>query len=188
MRSPNHTVFFTVFCLLSVCLSAQKQALSALPVHVYLTSEKTLLESASASKEHRILTAALKAADLDCILDEQGPFTIFAPSDTAFSKLSEEKIDELLRPENKKALKSLLTYHIVAGEISASKILLALCRGEGKATFTTVQGKKLFATIKGSDIILMDAFGNRATITKADSKQRNGFIHVIDNVIVPAKI
>ncbi|MBC29329.1 MAG: beta-Ig-H3/fasciclin [Muricauda sp.] len=188
MRSPHLTVFLTVFCLLTLCVTAQKPVLSAIPAHVYLTSEKTLLESASSSKEHRILTAALKAADLDCVLDGQGPFTIFAPSDKAFSKLSEEKIDELLRPENKKALKALLTYHIVAGEISASKILLALCRGEGRATFTTVQGKKLFATIKGSDIVLIDAFGNRATITKADSKQQNGIIHVIDNVVVPTKI
>ena len=71
---------------------------------------------------------------------------------------------------------------------SASKILKALCRGNGVATFTTLQGTKITATMDGVDIVLTDGFGNSAKITKADSKQCNGVIHVIDSVITPGKI
>ncbi|UJH67557.1 fasciclin domain-containing protein [Allomuricauda sp. SCSIO 65647] len=174
--------------LLPSSLFSQVKSLSSVAVPVYTFNEKSISETTLGSEDHRVLAAALKAADLEEILHSQGPFTLFAPSDEAFTCLPEDKMEHLLKSEDKKALRSLLKYHIVAGEISASKILLSLCRGEGEASFTTVQGKKIFATIEGSDIILTDEFGNRAQIVKADSQQRNGVIHVIDNVIVPVKI
>ncbi len=174
--------------LLPISLFSQVKSLSSVTVPAYTFNEKSISETTLDSKDHRVLAAALKAADLEEILHRQGPFTLFAPSDEAFSCLSGNKMEHLLKSEDKKVLRSLLKYHIVAGEISASKILRSLCRGEGEASFTTVQGKKIFAAIEGSDIILTDEFGNRAQIIKADSQQRNGVIHVIDNVIVPVKI
>lgn len=130
----------------------------------------------------------MRATELDDILGFDGPYTVFAPSDGAFEKFSTIEIAELLKPENKKKLHELVTYHIVAGKLSASKILKAMCRGNGKATFTTVQGQEITATMNGIDIVLTDCLGNQAKITLADSDQCNGVIHEIDSVILPRKI
>jgi uncharacterized surface protein with fasciclin (FAS1) repeats len=148
----------------------------------------TIIESTEGSLNHKTLFAAVRAADLEEILDSEGPFTVFAPSDVAFKKLSSEKVSTLLKPENKKELYSVVTYHIVAGNFTASKILKAMCRGAGKATFTTVQGDEITATMDGIDIVLTDFYGNTARITTADANQRNGVIHVIDSVIMPKQM
>lgn len=132
--------------------------------------------------------AAVKATNMESILDQSGPFTIFAPSDKAFEKFSNAKIEELINSKDKTALKSLLTYHIVAGKLSASKILRAMCKGSGKASFTTIQGKKLVAHMEGYDIVLTDHLGNTARITVADVHQKNGVIHEIDSVILPSQM
>lgn len=150
--------------------------------------EKSIAESAASSENFKTLLAAFHAADLQDLLDRDGPFTVFAPSDLAFSKLTEEKIAQLLLPENKRELFSLLTYHIVAGNFTASKILQALSQGNGKTSFTTIQGTEIMASMNGINIILTDTFGNSATITTADSNQCNGVIHEIDRVILPNKI
>ncbi len=147
--------------------------------------KKTIIRSTEESQSHKMLHAAVKAADLEEILAGDGPFTVFAPSDGAFKKMSSDKITELLRPENKKALQSFVTYHIVAGNLTASKILKAMCRGKGTASLTTVQGNELLVTMDGLDIVLTDCFGNIARITSADFNQSNGVIHVIDSVILP---
>ncbi|HUH46439.1 MAG TPA: fasciclin domain-containing protein, partial [Arenibacter sp.] len=118
-------------------------------------------------------------------LNEDGPFTIFAPSDRAFKKLSNDRIAALFLPENKKELLALLTYHMVAGNLTASKMLIAMSRGNGKASFTTVQGNKIFASMEGTDIVISDNFGNSAKIVAADFNQCNGVIHEIDSVILP---
>ena len=147
--------------------------------------KKTIFTSTQESADYTLLTSALEATELDMLLDSDAPFTIFAPSDQAFDKLPDEEVSQLMRPENKSKLREMLTYFMVAGSLSASKILNAMIRGDGMATFTTVQGKKIRATIEGVDIILTDDLGNKARITTADSDQCNGIIHTIDSVILP---
>jgi uncharacterized surface protein with fasciclin (FAS1) repeats len=147
--------------------------------------KKTIYTSTLEAGNYTTLISALQATDLDLTLDGDASFTIFAPSDRAFRKLSDETMKHLLLPENKKELKEMVTYFMVAGSLSASKILNALVRGNGKTTFTTVQGKKIRASIDGIDIILTDGLGNKAKITVADSDQCNGIIHTIDSVILP---
>jgi uncharacterized surface protein with fasciclin (FAS1) repeats len=151
----------------------------------YSDFKKTIYTSTLEAGNYTTLIAALKATDLDLLLDGDAPFTIFAPSDRAFGKLSADSMAHLLRPENKKELREMVTYFMVAGSLSASKILSALVQGNGKATFTTVQGKKIKASIDGIDIILTDGLGNKARITVADSDQCNGIIHTIDSVLLP---
>lgn len=153
-----------------------------------LDPEKSIVNTTEDSGNHNTLLAAMKTVDLEEILDGDGSFTVFAPSDNAFKKLSKDKMAFLLDPENKKELHSVLTYHIVAGKLTASKILRAMCRGSGTATFTTVQGNKIIATMSGIDIVLTDNFGNTAKITIADANYCNGVIHEIDSVILPKKI
>lgn len=148
----------------------------------------SIISNTERSENHKTLLAAMRAAELDEILGFDGPFTVFAPSDLAFEKLPNRTVAELLDPSNKKEVQALITYHIIAGNFSASKILKAMCRGAGKATFTTVQGDELTATMEGVDIVLTDNYGNKAKITMADANQCNGVIHGIDTVIRPSKL
>lgn len=137
------------------------------------------------SIDYQTLMQAFQDTELQEILESRGPFTVFAPSDAAFEKMESDGMDELLKPENRSDLRAVLTYHIVAGELTASRILQALCRGEGAARFTTVQGEELLATLEGSDIILTDCSGNQARIVNADFGQKNLVFHEIDAVILP---
>lgn len=148
---------------------------------------KSIVQNTEDSGNHKVLLAAMKATDMADILDKDGPFTVFAPSDLAFDKFTSSEISVLLMPENKNKLRSLLTYHIVAGNFTAAKLLQAMSRGKGSTTLTTVQGNKITATMSGIEIVLTDSFGNTARITTADASQCNGVIHVIDSVILPQK-
>ena len=150
--------------------------------------ENSIIHSTASSEDHEVLYEVAKATDLNWILDNEGPFTMFAPVDKAFEKLTKLGFQRLLKPENKKELAEVLSHHIVAGEFSASKILQALCRGEGSTTFTTILGEELTATMDGTDIVLADSLGNKARILKADFNQCNGVVHVIDTVFLPTKL
>lgn len=152
------------------------------------TTGNSISRSTQVSRNHRTLYAAVRATDLLETLDREGPFTVFAPSDLAFEKLSIERVTTLMRPENKKELLAVVTGHIVAGNFSAARILKAMCQGAGKARFTTIKGEDLTATMDGIDIVLTDSNGNKARITTADAIQRNGVIHVIDSVFMPWRI
>lgn len=186
MKRPPSLAYITlVIAMFTSLVLAQTKQLTILSSPLYVVHEKSIMETTDASENHKILVSALKATDLEDVLGESGPFTFFAPDDSAFARFSKEEMKSLFEEENKHRLKSLLMYHLVAGNISASKILKALCQGAGRATFTTLQGTKIGATIKGSDIILTDAFGHAAKITTADVAQSNGVIHEIDSVILP---
>ena len=175
---------FLTLLLGSAWLSAQQMS-SGNETAYY---ENSIIHSTRNSTKHTTLSSAIIAAELDEVLNSDGPFTVFAPSDDAFNKLNRDEIKALFLPVNKEKLQSLLSYHMIAGHLSASKILRAMCRGEGVATFTTVQGKKLTATMEGIDIVLQDDFGNKARIMVADENRCNGVIHVIDSVVLPKKL
>ena len=134
---------------------------------------------------YQTLLKALEVANLEETLQQSGPFTVFAPSDAAFRQIDAAEFATLLQPEHQNQLRSLLTYHIVAGKITASGILKALSRGKGSTRFTTVQGEELLATLEGSDIILTDCSGNQARIVDADVDRDNLVFHQIDRVILP---
>ncbi|WP_405414392.1 fasciclin domain-containing protein [Maribacter sp. Asnod1-A12] len=153
-----------------------------------ITDEKSILERTETFANHSLLLNALRATNLDKVLNYNGEFTVFAPSNRAFQKLSQTTIDKLYNPENKRILTAMLSYHIVADKLSASSILKAMCRGNGIAKFTTIQGEEITATMHGIDIVLTDKSGNSATIIAADSIQSNGIIHEIDAVFVPEKM
>lgn len=145
---------------------------------------KTVVENAIASKDHTTLVAAIKAADLVTTLSGVGPFTVFAPTNKAFEKLPKGTLDMLLKPENKDKLSSILTYHVVAGNLNSTAIITAIKAGKGSATLTTVQGGKLVGTIVGKDVILTDEKGNKSKVTTVDILSSNGVIHVTDAVVM----
>jgi uncharacterized surface protein with fasciclin (FAS1) repeats len=135
---------------------------------------------------YQTLAKAIALSDFQHMLEASGPFTVFAPSDTAFQKLESSGASGLLDPENRRQLKTLVGYHIVAGELTASRILRALSRGSGSAVFTTVQGEPLLATLEGTDIVLTDCSGREARIVHADRAVENLVFHGIDAVVSPA--
>jgi uncharacterized surface protein with fasciclin (FAS1) repeats len=146
---------------------------------------KNIVENAVNSKDHTTLVAAVKAADLVETLKSDGPFTVFAPVNTAFDKLPAGTVETLLKPENKSKLSGILTYHVVAGKWDAKSIAKLIKDGNGTAEVTTVAGGKLWIMMKGNDVVLKDESGGMAKVTIKDVNQKNGVIHVIDSVLLP---
>jgi uncharacterized surface protein with fasciclin (FAS1) repeats len=146
---------------------------------------KNIVENAVNSKDHTTLVAAVKAAGLVETLSGPGPFTVFAPTNAAFSKLPAGTVETLVKPENKETLTSILTYHVVAGKMTSVDIAKAIKAGRGKAMLTTVNGANLTASMMGKRIMLTDAKGGMSHITIANVIQSNGVIHVVDTVVLP---
>ncbi len=158
---------------------------SVFALNVSAQSTKDIVAVASASPDHTTLVAAIKAAGLVQTLQGKGPFTVFAPTNAAFDKLPAGTVATLLQPENKAKLTSILTYHVVAGNLDAKAVMAAIKKGGGKAVLTTVEGGKLTASIENGKVILTDASGGTATVVTTDLKASNGVIHVIDAVLMP---
>src|ERR1022692_4288083 len=147
---------------------------------------KNIVENAVNSKDHTILVAAVKAAGLVDTLEGAGPFTVFAPTNEAFAKLPAGTVDTLVKPENKATLVKILTYHVVAGRLSAHDLMEKIKAGNGTAELTTVEGGKLWVMLHdGKHIELKDEKGGTAMVTIANVFQSNGVIHVIDSVVIP---
>jgi uncharacterized surface protein with fasciclin (FAS1) repeats len=146
---------------------------------------KNIIENAVNSKDHTTLVAAVKAAGLVETLQGAGPFTVFAPTNAAFGKLPAGTVETLVKPENKKTLTTILTYHVVAGKMDAKAIAAAIKEGNGTATLKTVSGGTLKAMMKGNKLILTDEKGGMSTVTIKNVYQSNGVIHVVDTVLMP---
>ena len=118
-------------------------------------------------------------------LKSKGPFTVFAPVNEAFAKLPAGTVETLLLPENKAKLSSILTYHVVSGNLTATDVLAAIKKGKGKVVLTTVNGAKLTASLVKGKVTITDENGGKSTVTTTDLKASNGVIHVIDTVLLP---
>jgi uncharacterized surface protein with fasciclin (FAS1) repeats len=146
---------------------------------------KNIVENAVNSKDHTTLVTAVKAAGLVEVLQSEGPFTVFAPTNAAFDKLPEGTVATLVKPENKEQLQTILKYHVVSGKWNAKAIAKLIKKGDGKAMIKTVSGGTLTAWTKGNDVYVTDENGNSAKVTIADVNQSNGVIHVVDTVLLP---
>ena len=168
--------------LSAVALTASAQVMvGGAPMY----SSKDIIDNAVNSKDHTTLVAAVKAAGLVDTLKGKGPFTVFAPVNSAFAALPAGTVDTLLKPENKPALTKVLTYHVVLGKMDSAALTKAIDAGGGKATLTEVSGGMLTATKSGSMIMLTDESGGMAHVTIPDVVQSNGVIHVVDKVLLP---
>lgn len=137
------------------------------------TCDKTVVEVAVEADNFKTLVAAVKAAGLAETLSGEGPFTVFAPSDDAFAKLPKEAIADLLKPENKDKLASILKYHVVSGKVMAKDVV-------GLTEAKTVEGSSVKVEVKEGSVYL-----DKAKVVKTDIPCKNGVIHVIDTVIMP---
>jgi uncharacterized surface protein with fasciclin (FAS1) repeats len=146
---------------------------------------KNIVQNAVNSKDHTTLVAAVKAAGLVDTLQSAGPFTVFAPTNDAFAKLPAGTVDTLLKPENKKTLTNVLTYHVVPGRLTAKDLMEKIKAGNGKAMLKTVEGADLTFAEKDGKLWIWDAKGDSAQVTIRNVMQSNGVIHVIDTVLLP---
>jgi uncharacterized surface protein with fasciclin (FAS1) repeats len=146
---------------------------------------RNIVENAVNSADHTTLVAAVQAAGLVETLASAGPFTVFAPTNAAFAALPAGTVETLVRPENRATLTAVLTYHVVAGRVTAADLTRMIREGGGMARLTTVQGGTLTARITGGNVVLTDARGGTATVTIADVMQSNGVIHVTNAVSLP---
>ena len=137
------------------------------------TPEKDIVDTAVAAGSFNTLATALKAAGLIETLKGKGPFTVFAPTDAAFAKLPAGTVEDLLKPENKAKLVSILTYHVLPGDVSRGKL-------DKMTSAKTVQGQSVMISKKDGKMMV-----NNADIAKNDVKASNGVIYVIDSVILP---
>ena len=166
---------------------AAAAALAILPTEAPAGSgtKGNLVAAAMKSKDHQTLVAAVKAAGLVDTLASGGPFTVFAPTDTAFAKLPAGTVNALLQPANRDQLRAVLTYHVVPGKVTSAQLVELISKNAGKATLTTVQGGTLTASLSGNAVVITDAAGGNAKVTAADLVQSNGVIHVTDAVSLP---
>ena len=150
-------------------------------------ADKNIVENAVNSADHTTLVAAVKAAGLVDTLMGAGPFTVFAPTNAAFDRISDESLNALLQPENKAQLQQILTCHVVSANAMSDAIGGMIADDGGMHPVPTVGGCTLQARMDGNTITLTDENGREATVTIADVRQSNGVIHVIDRVLLPAQ-
>jgi uncharacterized surface protein with fasciclin (FAS1) repeats len=151
--------------ILSVLVSAMPAAAGP--------AQKDIVDTAVAAGTFNTLATALQAADLADTLKGKGPFTVFAPTDEAFSKLPAGTVDSLLKPENKQKLKALLLYHVLSGDLTAAQVMKL-------PSAKTVNGQDVKLTVDDGTVMV-----NHAKVVKADVLASNGVIHVIDTVLLP---
>jgi uncharacterized surface protein with fasciclin (FAS1) repeats len=146
---------------------------------------KNIVQNAMNSKDHTTLVAAVKAAGLVETLEGPGPFTVFAPTNAAFAKLPAGTVDNLLKPENKAMLTTVLTYHVVPGRMSKADLVAKIKAMGGKAELKTVQGGSLWVSWGDGALWVWDEKGGKAKVTISDVMQSNGVIDVVDTVLMP---
>ncbi len=136
-----------------------------------MNESKNIVEIASSDPQFSTLVTAVKAAGLVDTLSGEGPFTVFAPTNAAFDNLPAGTLDSLLKDTEK--LKSILTYHVVAGDVKAADVIKL-------TSAKTVNGQDVVVKVDGSSVKINDS-----NVTKTDIATSNGTIHVIDTVLLP---
>lgn len=135
--------------------------------------DSTIVETAIAAGSFQTLVAAIQAAGLVEALSSEGPFTVFAPTEAAFAALPDGTLESLLQPENRATLEAILTYHVVAGRLNAGDVV-------GRDELVTLQGQRLPVVVTDGVVTV-----GGATVVQTDIAASNGFIHVIDSVLLP---
>ncbi len=161
---------------------AQTAAATAAPV---APAEGTVSAVVAGNADLSTLAGALTSAELIATLNSGGPYTVFAPTNQAFSLIPEATRNQLMRPEQKPALTTLLQHHVVAGNLTADDLRARIEAGGGTAELQTVAGQTLRAGLENGNIVLMGENNSKAYVTQADVAGGNGTIHVVNGILVP---
>jgi uncharacterized surface protein with fasciclin (FAS1) repeats len=194
MKIPSKTLLIAISIIAISTVSACSSELS--PEDAALLKERTARDAAKNKKPDTLMGIAGANADLSTLtlavgasgvgeeLNGQGPFTGFAPTNEAFDKLGQDKLAELLKPEQKTELGQILKFHIVSGSLKTADIEKAIDDGGGTASFWTKQGGQIKATRDGESIVLEDGKGNKSHVSN-EAKAKNGVLYTVDTVLLP---
>lgn len=185
MKTSNK---FKAAAFAAIAATTGLAAMAPVSAHHHKTtsqSQPNIVAAAQGTGVHNTLVVAVQAAGLVDTLSSPGPFTIFAPTDTAFAKLPAGTVETLVKPENKGTLTGILSYHAVAGNVSSGALVSLINKHGGSATIDTLAGGKLTARLSGDTIVITDAAGRSTAVTQADVNVSNGVIHVTDGVFLP---
>jgi len=150
---------------------------------VMLPGQNDIVDTAASNTYLGTLTKAIKAAGLVETFQGEGPYTVFAPIDSAFSNLREDTLASLLEPANKQKLHSLLTYHVISGNVMAEDVMgLQAINSDGGASVKTVEGSSLSLKVSDGSVMV-----DGAKLLMTDIKTENGVVHVIDSVLMPGQ-
>lgn len=187
MKQTKHFCLILITSLTINIVFAQKmmneKAVMVGGVRMY--ASKNIVQNVMNSKDHTTLVAGLKAAGLVPFLQSSGPFTVFAPTNDAFSKLPKGTMEALMKADNKLKLADILSYHIVSGRFGTKELDAWIKDGKGTAKLRTISGGNLLVTKKDGKYWLKDGKAGTAQITINNVYQSNGVIHVIDHVVMP---
>lgn len=181
----------TMFAALCVAFAA---AIAAPPANAQVPTvggapmypNKTIPENASKASNLTTLVAAVKAAGLVDTLAGDGPFTVFAPVNSAFDALPDGTVANLLKPQNKASLQKVLTYHVVAGNYPRSRLVKMMRTSpDSLANLSTVEGGPISIGMRRGALVIYDESGDRYEIAQTDVTQANGVVHVIGGVLLP---
>lgn len=176
MRSRSILMPLLAGALLAGCSKDAQQATTTAAKEAVMNEvgQPDIVTVAATAGDFTTLLAAVTAAGLMETLQGDGPFTVFAPTDEAFAKLPTGTVDSLLLPENKAELVSILTYHVVSGEVLAADVIEL-------SSANTVEGQAIRITADGAGVRVNDA-----NVIATDVMASNGVIHVIDSVLIPS--
>lgn len=146
---------------------------------------KRLAETSSTTPHLSTFIQAVQTAGMIGQLSEPGPFTLFAPSNSAFARLPVGTVDALLAPAGHAVLAHILAYHIVPGRLTLDDLRARVAAGGGKAVIRTLAGEPLVVSFVDQTISLTDSNGNKSYIEDADLRQANGMMHVVNGVLLP---
>lgn len=182
---------FAIITLLLITLCSQSLIAQCSSSKNHHTTHKSthqsndIVDIAIGSEVHTTLVAAVKTAELVNTLKSGGPFTVFAPTNTAFNKLPEGTVASLLKPENRQQLTQILTYHVIPAKLDANTIVASINASGGSFTMKTVSGGTLTAMLMNGSVVLQDENGGKSFVTTADLVASNGVVHVVDAVVLP---
>lgn len=193
-------------CLIGLTTYAQRVAMPSTPITdsvrvkinkskkvtevdgVDMYASKDIVQNLTNAPQFSVALNAIRKAGLIGTFKSKGPITFFVPTNEAFKKLPEGRLDTLLKANHNLDLCQLLTYHALVGKVNSKKIAKQIRSGKGKAIFTTLAGSKLTATEDHNEnIILTDEFGNSSIVEVDDIEESNGMIHVINGILIPKR-
>ena len=148
-------------------------------------SPKNIFEIVNEDETFSTLKTAVSTADLTEVLTGKGPFTVFAPTNAAFSKIPNATLNSLLEPSGKGVLTGIITYHILPGKFDTSQLIEAINSNNGNYNITTVQGEALSFSLMEGNVFITDITGASALVIAPDIMATNGLIHAIDAVVMP---
>lgn len=145
----------------------------------------TIAQALPTLDHHATLARLVQASAVAPTLAESGPFTVFAPSDDAFTRLAPGTVDTLMKPENAATLTTVLKTHVIQGAYTLDQIKALVAAGNGTAALPTLSGQTLTASLENGNLLLTDPTGNKSYVSQPDVREANGIVHVTNGVSVP---